>query len=717
MTRDAVIPYDGYVNVLDTFFNPASLAIVGATDTPGSVGDSLSRNLSIFTGTVYYVNPHHTSIGSSPCYPDLASLPSVPEVAVIATPAATVPAILEQAGALGIGHAVIISAGFKELGAGGADLENRIRSISAEQHISVIGPNCLGVMNPARKLNTSFAGSLPDTGNIAFVSQSGALMTAILDYAKAWNLGFSKCVSIGNKTVVNETDLLEYLSGDDSSSVILFYVEDIEDAARFVAVARKITQGAHPKPIILLKAGRTDAGAHASASHTGAIGGVDRYYDALCRQSGVIRVDTISEFLNTGMVASENTPPKGTAMGIVTNAGGPGVLVTDEAVGCGLTMATLTSDTIQQLSAILPKTARVHNPVDILGDAKADRYQSAIEALSADASVQNLLVLLTPQSGTQVNETAAVLAQKRPAMPVVASFMGQGAVRDAVHMLRSKHIAVTEYPEDAARALGRFAAFYGRKKAVPGTDAFPAVAADRVRARNVIDSFAGDMAWLPEREAGVVLSAYGFPMVRAILTQSEEEAVAAVTTIGGTCAMKVSSPAITHKRDVGGVMLHVTPQSAADAYRTIMENLRMHAPGAPVTGVIVKEMAPLGLECIIGMVRQPHFGTMIMVGMGGSFVEITKDVAFGVAPIRPDDALDMIASLHGSAVMRGYRGSQALDIPALIDALGRLSLLALDFPQLTEIDINPIILYPQGKGARVVDVRMKIQKAQADSTA
>jgi acetyltransferase len=696
--------YDGYVaHDFTKLFYPSSVAIVGASETPDTIGNSLRQNLKTFHGPVYYVNPNHTALDGVPCYPDLTKTPNPVDLAVIAVPAKAVPDVVKQAGEAGIRHLVVISSGFKEIGETGAVFDAQIQSLAKEYGITLVGPNCLGSMNPELGLNTSFAGTLPLEGSIAFVSQSGALMTAILDYAKKWHLGFSKCISIGNKSVVDETDVLEYLASDEKTKAILLYVEDIADAARFIAVARSIRQTAHPKPISMLKSGKTTDGARASASHTGALGGVDAYYDAIARQGGITRVSTISDFISMAMVASSNYVPANGAVGIVTNAGGPGIIITDEAVAFGLSIAKLSDGTVSQLSRSLPPSARVHNPVDVLGDAKADRYESAARTLLKDDAVSSLLVLLTPQSGTEITKTAEVIAALPREKPIVTSFMGADAVSCGIGILRDKDIAVTEYPEDAARALGRFST-YATTCELPVPFSFTNV--DRAQVEAILSAQPKDQKIVSERDAGKILSAYGLPMLPTIQAASEEETVAAVQKIGMPCAIKISSPAITHKRDVGGVVLNVTAETAAASYQNMMEKVHANVPNAPIAGVLVKAMAPLGVECIIGLVRQPHFGNVIMVGMGGSFVEITKDVAFGVLPVSIPDVRAMISSLHAKAIFDGYRGSAALDVDVLVDCIGRIAHLAADFPEISEIDVNPLTLYPKGKGAYVVDVRM-----------
>lgn len=686
-------------------FTPKSVALVGASDEAGSTGNSLRQNLiSTFQGTTYLVNPNHTSLEGSRCYASVADIPGEVDLVIIAVPAKHVPSIIEQAAAKHIPASIIISAGFREIGPEGHTQELRIENMCQVAGMTMIGPNCLGIMNPHVGLNATFAAAMPAPGNVAFITQSGALGTAILDYAKDYGIGISKFVSIGNKASVDEVSLLTYLAQDTDTHVILLYLEDVKNAAAFIQASKAIANGKTPKPIILLKSGVTVEGARASVSHTGALGGNDAYYDALTRQSHAIRVHSIADFLATAVTFAHNPVPKGSQVAIITNAGGPGILMTDAAITAGLSLSSLSKNTEALLQKQLPSYASVKNPVDLLGDAKADRYEVAITAVHDDPNIHSLLVLLTPQSGTEVEKTAEAISRCPKDKPLVVTFMGDSLVEPGVEILKHGALAVTPYPEEAARALGELTKFAGRS--VTHSEAYIDEHHDPSIASALLSALPADLRIIPEREAGKILSSYGFPMLETLRAGTREEVEAAVTKIGKPCALKIISPDITHKRDVSGVELNVTADTAAAAYDRIMDAVSKKAPSAKLEGVMVVEMAPLGLECILGMVRQNNFGTMIMVGMGGTYVEVTKDVSFGVLPLDRTDARNMLESLHAKKLFDGYRGSPPLDKEALVDAIGRLSVIAHNHPEITEIDINPFVLYPSGAGAKVVDVRM-----------
>lgn len=686
-------------------FYPDSVALIGSSDQPGSVGDNIRKNLiASFQGKIFHINPRHKEVAGTPTASSIDAIGDTIDLAIIAIPAPFVADSLRQVIHKGVPAAVIISAGFKESGDDGVTREKEIEELSESSGISLIGPNCLGIMNPEIGLNATFASQMPDAGVIAFVTQSGALGTSVLDYAKEMGIGFSKFISIGNKASVDEVALLTYLNHDPATRVILMYLEDIKDAASFIKTGREVSNAPNPKPIILLKAGTTAEGARASSSHTGALGGNDAYYEALTRQSNTIRVHSIADMLASAVTFAHNPLPQGNHVGIITNAGGPGILMTDEAVHAGLELSQLSDTTATALSSSLTAYASVKNPVDILGDAKASQYQAALDLVSKDADVHSMLALLTPQSGTEIVETANVFSAYTKEKPLVVSFMGGNLVAPGVSILRKNRIAVTEYPEEAARALSRLTNFAITRSV--RREAFPTFAAGSAEAEKIMSELDTREHYIPERQAGQILRAYGFPMLATVRAMTVSQVIEAVTQIGKPCALKIVSRDITHKRDVGGVELNVTPQTAEAAYDRLMTSVREKAPSARIDGVMVVEMAPLGLECILGMVRQPNFGTMVMVGMGGTYVEVTKDVSFGILPIDKTDAKMMISSLHAHKLFAGYRGSPALDTEALIGALNGLAALANDHPDIEEIDINPFMLYPKGAGGRVVDVRM-----------
>ena len=659
-------------NDFQNIFYPKSIAIVGASDTPESVGQALCTNLKSYNGIVYFVNPKHAKLSGKTCYPDLKTIGEPVDLALIAVPAENVPTVVEEAGLSGIKNLIIISAGFKETSADGAALEDAIHASCITHGITMIGPNCLGVINPENHLNASFASSIPATGSIAFISQSGALCSSVIDYSKELHLGFSKFVSMGNKTCVDEVALLSYLANDPKTNAIFLYVEDIRNASVFIKTAYNITHGVNAKPIVMLKGGRSDAGAKASQSHTGALGGNDLYYDALAHQSGIIRVHSIADFFNIALVISHNPPPSGGRIAIITNAGGPGILMTDEAVENGLVMT--------------------HSPLDLLGDAKAMQYKQALTQIEKDGSVDSTLILLTPQSGTEIRETAQVIIDVPRVKPLAVSFMGKEIVAPGIELLRNAGIAVTEYPEEAARALGQFTRFAVKRTDISEDFSFGGISADQT----------GQLMNDPMS----LLAAYGFPTLQTLVARSAEETEAAVQKIGKPCAIKINSKDILHKTDVGGVLLDITAEKAAAAFDAIVSSVRSKAPSAIITGVSVAEMAPKGREFILGFTRKENFGTVLMVGMGGIYVEIMKDVSFGIVPITKSHAAHMISSLRFSPILTGFRGNPPLDTAVLIDCLGKLSRLAQDMPTIAEFDINPLILYPEGQGAKVVDVRL-----------
>jgi acetyltransferase len=686
-------------------FYPESIAIVGASEEPESVGLGLCTNLKSYSKPVYYVNPNHPTILGQATYGSLAKINKPVDLVLIAVPSQFVPAVIDEAGAMGSRSAVIVTAGFKESSVEGAKLEEIIGTSCKKFGLTMIGPNCLGIINPEVNLNASFAESMPPAGPIAFISQSGALCTSVIDYSKDLTLGFSKFVSMGNKANVDEIVLLRYLANDPQTKAIFLYVEDIRNAAGFIQTAYNITHGPNPKPIVMLKGGRTEAGAKASVSHTGALGGNDLYYHGLARQAGIIRVHSIAEMFNLALVVAHNPIPHGNRVAVVTNAGGPGILMTDEAVANGLTIASLSPDTLTSLSQILPSYTHVGNPVDILGDAKAEQYEKALATIAKDAAVDSTLILLTPQAGTEITETAKVIVASQSDKPKVASFMGKDIVLPGINVLRKNGVAVTEYPEDAARALAQFSNF-GRDS-LRVYEPFSLTEADDSRVKQLLDSVPKEQKLLPEREASIILSTFGFSMLKTIAAGSAEETRLAVGKIGVPCAIKINSPDITHKTDVGGVLLNVTIDQAAAAYESVITSVKAKDPNANIIGVTVVEMAPSGgTELILGLTRKPNFGTVLMVGMGGTYVEVEKDVSFGIMPLTRTDAIRMMQELRFAPVFTGYRGSQPLDIDVVIDCLGRLSLMAATVSEISELDINPLMLYPKGQGAKVVDVRI-----------
>ncbi len=702
-------------NRLEAIFRPNSVAVIGASNRVGTVGHDLFRNilLSGYSGTLYPVNPKAASIAGVHAYKSVGEIPDDIDLALIMVPATAVAPVLEECGQKGARGAVIVTAGFKEVGAEGAALERRAVEIAREYEISLVGPNCLGVINTDADimLNASFARCMPKHGNIAFLSQSGALCAGILDYARGRNIGFSKFISVGNKADVTEIDLLRYLAKDDSTDVILMYLETLVDGRALIELAREITgELAHRKPILAIKSGRTTQGAAAARSHTGALAGSDAVYDAIFAQAGILRVDTVEELFDFAVGFSRQPLPKGNRFAIVTNAGGPGIMATDAAIRHGLELAKLRPETLESLKAKLPPTANFSNPVDVIGDATCDRYTTALEAVLGDPNVDGLVVLLTPQSMTDIEAIARTIGEIAPLSkkPVLASFLGHVDVSVGVRILEQHGIPNYEFPENASRSLAAMCR-YTQWLTRPRTQE-RRFEADQDAVRKIFTKVRGEgRTFLPEAEALAVLKAYGFPLLQHDLAKNEDEAAALLEKIGGPVAMKIASPDVVHKIDVGGVLLNIsTPEEARAGYKKITNGVKQKLPSARLLGVEIQAMAGKGVEVILGISKDPTFGHLIMFGLGGTYVEVLKDVSFRLVPIRQLGACNMINSIRAAKVFESFRGQPPADIEAIAECLERLSQLIVDFPEISELDINPLIVHAQGKGARVADVRIAL---------
>jgi len=696
-----------------TLFNPTSIAIVGASTREGSVSNDVIHNLHKqgYKGHIYPINPKGEPILGLTTYKSLQEIGKPVDLVVIIIPAAGVPGVMTEVATIGTKAVIVISAGFKEAGPEGALLEEEIKKIATENDITLVGPNCLGIINPHHNLNISFAKAIARPGNVAFISQSGALCSSVLDYAEEYGIGFSKFASVGNKACLDEVELLESLAHDPDTKVILMYIEGMSDTSRFITRVREITQVDGAKPIIALKAGRTSDGASASASHTGALAGSDEAFDALFKQAGIIRVNTVEELFIYAAAFAHNEKLEGNQIAVISNAGGPGVLVTDELVMRGLKLAHLTPDTTEILRNSLPKAANIHNPIDVLGDAKSDRYKLALEAIVNDPNVDGIIVVLTPQSMTDVNETAIVLANVKATTkkPIVASFMGSQSTRDGEGILLRHNVANILFPESAAHAMAELYRFYNQKNTL---SIQPKEHAD-VNKELVNDMLAkikeASQTYIPEAQALEVLRAYKLPLLRSNFAQSREEILAISKTISYPVAMKIVSKDIVHKTDVGGVMLNVAPDDMLSSSETMMKTVQHNVPTAKLEGVLLAEMAPKnGFEFVVGVNKDPTLGHLIMFGLGGVFVEVLKDVSFRLAPLTAKDAHEMIGEIKSSKLIRGTRGLPALDVEAIVDCILRISQLVTDFPQIKELDINPLLVLPKGQGVRVLDARVII---------
>lgn len=696
---------------LDFIFKPNSVAIVGASTKEGSVGNDIVKNLSQgFSGNVYPVNPKAEELYGLKCYPSLESIGSVVDLMVIVVPAAAVPGVLEEGGALGIKGAIIISAGFKEIG--NVDLENSVKEICAKYDIALIGPNCLGIINPSLKLNASFAAFSPTNGNVAFISQSGALCTAILDCATTMGIGFSKFISVGNKAVLDETAILDYLEKDTDTKVVAMYAEQLAEPQKLMAKIKEMSHDEKPTPVVVLKSGKTSAGAGASASHTGALAGNDAAYAALFRQSGIIRAESSEELFDYIKVFSANEIKSAARLAIITNAGGPGVLAIDATVENGLTVASLSEATKKVLAESLPAAANIHNPIDVLGDARADRFQIAINTALADDNVDAAVVILTPQSTTEITETAKAIVSARDAYkkPIVAAFMGQELVNPGLEILKDNRVAAYSYPESAIKSLGVLEKFFqDTKTEIEEAQEFSDVDREAV-VKIFTEAKAQGVTSFPEASALAVLEAYKLPILVSKVAHSREEAETIAKEIGKKMVLKIVSPDILHKSDAGGIMLHITPEEAGSKFEEMMERVAINKPEAKLEGVLLVEMiTDPGTEMILGSVQDPSLGDTIMLGLGGIYVEIIKDVIFGLNPLTRGDVLKMIGSLKSKKVLEGARGAKVADKEAIVESVLRLAQLLRDFPEIKEMDINPLLVLEEGKGAKVLDARIVIE--------
>ncbi len=696
---------------LDEIFRPASVAVVGASNRPGRVGTSLFRNILAagYQGVAYPVNPSWKSVSGVRCYPDIRSLPEAPDLGVVIVPAPQVADVVEQLGEIGTKGVVIISAGFREVGEAGAELEAELVRRAEKHRMSVIGPNCFGVFNTdsSVSLNATFSENLPPAGNIAFVSQSGALGAGILRYAASEQIGFSRFVSVGNRAGVDENDLLHALRKDPATSVILLYVESLANGRRFLETAREVTE---EKPVLVIKSGRTSAGESAAKSHTGSLAqsGRDQLYDSLFAQSGVQRVDTLGEMFRLARIFASGLTLEGPRLAILTNSGGPGIVAADAAVRNGLELPKLLDATRATLAPRLPSIAAVANPLDMTADVGSDSYRDSLTTLLQSPNLDGALVIATP-TGTMTGETvvqAILEARALVKKPVVACLFGLTDLSSEAKRLESHGVPCYTFPEEAIEGLAglaRYTAWKTRPRTTVRT--FPV---DRARVERVLSRVPeGAPTVLPEYAARDLLSAYGIPLPAVTLAHNADEAVAAAERIGYPVVLKIASPEISHKTDVGGVVLGLGDAAAVRAAVARMESLvHAKAPNARIEGYEVEMQIPTGKETIIGVQRDPSFGPIVVFGMGGIYVETLRDVTFRLAPLKTLSAQHMVQSVRGFALLRGVRGEPPSDLDALAEVLERVSQLAVERPEVLELDINPLIVRPKGLGAVAVDARV-----------
>ncbi|WP_094555301.1 bifunctional acetate--CoA ligase family protein/GNAT family N-acetyltransferase [Synechococcus sp. 1G10] len=704
---------------LRALFRPGCVAVIGASERPGSVGRTLLWNLirSPFGGTVYPVNPGRHSVLGVRCCATVAEVPEPVDLALIATPAASVPQRLAECAAAGVKAAIVISAGFREVGPEGLALESQLREILRGSGMRLLGPNCLGLMNPRLGLNASFAAGMAAPGHVGFLSQSGAVCTAVLDWSHQQGVGFSTFVSIGSMLDVGWGDLITYLGDDPATRSIVIYMEAIGDARAFLSAAREV---ALTKPIVLIKGGRTAEAARAAASHTGALAGSDAVLEAALRRCGVLRVDRLSDLFDLAdVLAKQPRRPAGPRLAIVTNAGGPGVLATDALVLNGGQLAELSSESLAALDAVLPPQWSHANPIDILGDADPERYGRAIEIALADPGSDGLLVILTPQAMTDPTTTAQRLRElaERSGKPLLASWMGGDEVAAGVAILNAAGIATNPYPDAAARlfnSLWRFSytlrGLYETPALLPESDG-----ADHAGGRRVLEQAQAEgRALLSEQEAKQVLASYGIPVVDTRLARSVAEARFAAEAIGYPVVLKLNSPTITHKSDVGGVWLDLACAEAVEqAFTSMAESIPERFGAQAFGGVTVQPMLRRqgGLELIVGSSIDPQFGPVILFGSGGTLVEVFRDSAVGLPPLNTTLARRLMEQTRVYGALQGVRGGPPADLEELERLLVRLSQLVLEQPAIREIDINPLLVRPGDRCWPLValDARILIQ--------
>lgn len=694
---------------------PKSVAVIGASRKEGSVGYSIFYNLlNKFKGKVFPINPNVDSILGCKTYPNINNVEDPIDLAVIAIKAELVPEVLNQCGQKGIKAAVIISAGFKETDKMGAILEKEVVEIAKKYNILIVGPNCLGVINtsPQVYLNASFTKEMPPSGNIAFVSQSGALCTGVLDYIKTQHIGLSKIVSLGNKADVNENDILYYLWKDPLTKVILLYLEDLADGKKFLEISKRIIADEKVrKPILALKSGRTPEGVKAVSSHTGSLAGKDEIYNALFEQAGILRVNTVKELFDYAIAFVEQPIPKGNKTVIITNAGGPGIMATDACVNYGLNLVQLSSETKEELKKYLPQHASLNNPIDIIGDAQHDRYKAALDFVLKDKNVDGVIVLLTPQAMTDVDKVAETIVQlnKTSDKPIITSFLGGPEVAKGKEILITNGIPCYTFPEEAVAtlsAMNLYLKFINKPKEEPKMFEVNRDYALQMLTTSRVNKY----GFIDDKIALKVLEAYKMPILPWGIAKTPKEAVDIANKIGYPVALKIVSPDVVHKTDVGGVQLNIkNDEEVKFSFELIIESVKKHIQDAKIEGILIEKMANKGREVILGAKRDKKLGPVLMFGLGGIYVEVLKDVNFRIVPVSKSDAIDMIKGIKTYKLLEGLRGEPPYDIEAIAECIQKLSQLVSEIENIEELDINPLIVYEEGKGCAIADVRIAIK--------
>ncbi|WP_347488151.1 acetate--CoA ligase alpha subunit [Desulfoscipio sp. XC116] len=696
---------------LTSMSKPQSVAVVGASPKPGKIGHTILGNVinSGYEGKIFPINPKEKEIAGFKAYAAVSEVPEPVDLAVVAVPAARVLDVARDCGRAGVKSLVVITAGFKEVGAEGLGLEKQLVESCREYGMRLLGPNVVGIIDTHTPINASFSATFPHQGEIAFLSQSGAMLVAILDWSASAGLGFSKVVSLGNKADLSEIEFIEDAAADPHTKVILCYIEDIVDGPRFLDVA---SRAARQKPVIVIKSGTSQAGAQAASSHTGALAGSDLAYDVAFRQCGIIRARTMTELFDLAVAFAKAPVPKGNRVAIVTNSGGPGIIATDNVESRGLQMARFDKATIEEMRANLPAEANIYNPVDVLGDAKADRYRFALQKVCADPNVDSVVVLMCPVGVTEpVETTEAILEMRRtfPDKPIFAAYMGGESLAAGASMLAKAGVPCFTFPEPAIASISGLV-HYSEILDVPGEDSANDLSNIDCKGVKAIfyDVLKDNRLVLLGSEATEVAKCYGIPAAPVVLATSPEEAAAEADKMGYPVVLKVASPKIMHKTDVGGVQIGLnTAEEVRRAFVEIMENVHGYMPQVVIYGIEVQKMMPRGTELIIGMTRDVQFGPLIAFGLGGIYVNLLKDVSFRLARGLTDREIEyMLRETKAYTLLRGYRGEKPRDMKALVETIRRVAALVNDFPEIAEMDINPVFAYENGLSA--LDIKITI---------
>ena len=695
------------------FLSPKSIAVIGASDKEGSVGRAITSNIMKgYKGTVFPISPSRDTVFDQKAYKSVLDVPEEIDLAVIITKNTIVPTVLEECGQKKIQGAVVITAGFKEVDEEGKKLEQQLKDISKKYNLRIIGPNCLGVMNldPQTMMNSTFLKITPKSGEIALVSQSGAICAALVEDASAQGIGFSAVISMGNKADMTEIDILKMLAEHEQTKVIVMYLEDMGNGQEFLKVCKQITKkNAVKKPVLVLKSGRSPEGAKAAMSHTGALMGSDEIYDALLKQSGAIRVDTMEELFDYATAFSKQPLPAEGDLVIVSNAGGPAIISTDSCSKLGIKMAKI-EEIRSKIDAVIPPWGSSRNPVDIVGDADFNRFENVLNEVLQHKNVGSVISMCTPSATLDYDKLAEVIVKmsKKYKKTMLASLMGLDEGITNREILAAGDIPYYTYAEGSIRALKAMLQFVDWTKAPDGD--VTEFKVDMNKARAIFDKVKSEgRTNLLEDEGREILDAYGFPLPESSIATTEDEAVDAANKIGYPVVMKISSPQIVHKSDAGGVKVNLTNDAEVrDGFKTIMENAKKYDSNAEIKGVLIVEMVKGGKEMIIGSKLEPGMGPVVMLGMGGIYVEILKDVTFRLAPLTDQEANDMISSIKTKKLLDGVRGEKPSDISKLSECIQRLSQLVTDFKEIKELDMNPVLVMEQGEGCKILDVRIGI---------